>query len=507
MHILDLPVEIFVPVLKLLASGDLLRCATVCSQWRDLTLDVKWRDHLVHWVDLLRVLGLVERSEEGGRQYHWVPEHCSIEDAIAGTGWRRLNELRKKISRLRIASRLMSEDIDYMLKLQHVVESPHRAFCPNLRELELSFGDLQPYEYDFLAGGSLRQFKLSWTSETEMRTRLFAGTMERVALRSPMIEHISVHRSDFALIDYGKFSNLRTLNHGGHFSATSWIKLCAGCPLLEDVNIWWIQGDLVDEEAIAEGPQMQQLPLLRILHIEIMRDRGRVLSPYILRTTNMPQLRVLKVDLRQLGSEEADGLLSRVRSRSPLITTLRVHGHTLEWGSFAWFGKLRQLDLYGRLSSWKIEDLERIIANLPNLAQLYIASNPDGGIDRSRPAFTPAIVETIARRCQLGELRIPLNALETPWMPEPPTTTAKFGKLVGLTLDPLHIEAKAVEPFAKYLAQLCPNVIHFEAALRHPQEIGQELELPRHPTGEEIGNGWVMKTLFFDAQRKDHVSG
>lgn len=62
MHVQNLPVEIFALILKLLESPDLLRCATVCSQWKDLALDVKWKERKVELVDMFRALGSIEPS-------------------------------------------------------------------------------------------------------------------------------------------------------------------------------------------------------------------------------------------------------------------------------------------------------------------------------------------------------------------------------------------------------------------------------------------------------------
>ncbi|KAG8907910.1 hypothetical protein FRC01_007544 [Tulasnella sp. 417] len=505
-HILDLPVEVFALVLKLLASRDLLRCAIVCSRWRDLALDVKWKEHLVDWYDLLQVLGPIEPCDDDDSEYRWVTKHSTIEDGVASAGWRRLNELRKKITRLQIGTHLGQKDIDYLRNIHRAVETPHHPFCPKLRELEVTFDEPQHYMYDFLAGGSLQQFKLNLTSiDMEGHTRIFQVAIQSIALGSPMVERITILRSDSPFINYGKFSRLRILSHGGDFSVTSWIQLCAGCPLLEDVNIWWIQDELDDDAAIVTGPQAQTLPVLRVLSIGTI-ENGEFAS-YIIRTTNMPQLRELNVDLRELGSEEAEELLSLVRKRSPWLTTLHVNYRSLGLGSFALFGQLRDLELYGTLGSWTTEDLDRIFGSLLNLTRLLIASSGDDDVDRTKPAFTPAILESIATRCRLYQLEIPLNALEIPWASEPPSPTAKFDRLGVLALDPLHIEPNAMGPFAKYLAQLCPTVNRFETLPLHPHGASSETESPWELTEEERTNMRVMQNLFFEAQKECEVSG
>ncbi|KAG9042358.1 hypothetical protein FS837_010963 [Tulasnella sp. UAMH 9824] len=268
MDILGLPVDVFVLILKFLESRGLLCCATVCSQWRDLALDIKWREHVVDWAYLLQALGPRKPCFDED-QDRWEPKHSSIKEAIASPGWRRLNELRKKVTRLRIETHLVSEDIDYLLKLHHAEEPPHHTFCPQLRELEVNVGDLESYEYDFIAGASLQQFRLNWVNDTGRPTRLVADTVENIALRSPMVEHL---------------------------------KLCTGCLLLEDLTVWWKQCELVEEEAGAVGSQVQQLPVLHILRIGTPGDQDGALKSYILQNTHMPQLRELTVDLQMLVS-------------------------------------------------------------------------------------------------------------------------------------------------------------------------------------------------------------
>ncbi|KAG9042357.1 hypothetical protein FS837_010962 [Tulasnella sp. UAMH 9824] len=393
------------------------------------------------------------------------------------------------------------EDINYLRSMHSAVESPDQAFCPKLRELEVRFDDLQPYEYDFLAGGLLRNFKLIWTPPNRNGlVEVFQGAMRGLALRSPMIEHITAFRSDSAFTDYGEFHKLRTLDHGGDFSVGSWLQLCEGCPLLEEVHIWWIQKDseLPDQSLIASAPGIRELAALRVLSIATIANG--MFTDYILQTTNMPQLTGLEVNLVPLTSVEGDRLLALVRRRSPSLTTLKVHAHTLEWVSFALFGNLHDLELYGTLGSWTEEHLERIFGNLPNLTRLVIAASTEDGVDRTRPAFTPVILEMIATRCRLDQLEIPLNALGVPWASEPQTPTAKFDGLTVLALDPLHIDPNAKEQFAKYLAQLCPTVEDFETMPLHPRAIWSDTEPPWELTEEERKNMQVMENLFFDAQ-------
>lgn len=282
----------------------------------------------------------------------------------------------------------------------------------------------------------------------------------------------------------------------------SWIKLCAGCPLLESLNLRLSQTRLVDEEAIAGGPQVQQLPALRVLNMETVNNN--VFSSYVFQTTKMPRLGELKVNIRGLESVEADGLLSLLARRSPLLSTLQVYGYRLEWGKFASFSRLRDLVLHGELGSWTTEHVERIITRLPDLDRLSIVSSKKYGFGR---VFTPAILETMAMRSQLLQLAIPLNALEIPWMSETPTSTAKFDVLVELSLEPLHIEPGAIEPFAKYLAQLCPSANYLETTILHPHLADPEMEERWFLTEEETQSCRLMERLFFDVRKEYEVSG
>ncbi|KAG9042359.1 hypothetical protein FS837_010964 [Tulasnella sp. UAMH 9824] len=467
MHIFDLPVEIFTLILKLLTSRDLLRCATV--------------------------------------QYRWVTKHSSTRDAVASAGWRRLNELQAKITRLRVQTHLISDDIDYIRNLQHAVESAHHAFFPNLRQLDvIDLDPSGPYMYDFLPGSSLQQFKLDWAPNYGNEPAgVFEGVINSVALRSPMVRHIKVFQSEWPFIDYGKFSQLQTLDHAGDFSVTSWRKLCAGCPLLEKVNIWWTQERLAGEDAPAFRPQTQELPALRVLNLVAIKDSG--FNSYILRTTIMPQLRDLRVDLEELESREADGLLSLIGRHSPLISALRVTGSGFKSDTLGSFSRLQNLELYGRLSSWAAKDVEHIFESLPNLARLMIATPGPHGLERTRFGFTPANLETMATRCQLSSLQIPLNALEIPRAAETPNSAAEFDRLRSLVLNPLHIEPSALEPLAKYLAQLCPTLDHFEPTVVHPHETMSGADNTWWLTAEERANVEVLESLFWAAQKEYRV--
>lgn len=219
----------------------------------------------------------------------------------------------------------------------------------------------------------------------------------------------------------------------------------------------------------------------------------------------MPQLRDFKVGLEELESGEADGLLSLVGRHSPLLSTLLVTGRGFKWDTLASISRLQSLELDGRLSSWA-KDVEHIFENLPNLGRLMIVTPTLNGFDRTRFGFTPANLETMATRCQLYALQIPLNALEIPWVAEPPKSAAKFDRLKSLVLNPLHIEPSALEPLAKYLAQLCPTLDRFEATIFHPYETLSGAENPWHRSVEERANVGVLKGIFLSAQKEYRVS-
>ncbi|KAG8916915.1 hypothetical protein FRC01_002783 [Tulasnella sp. 417] len=110
-------------------------------------------------------------------------------------------------------------------------------------------------------------------------------------------------------------------------------------------------------------------------------------------------------------------------------------------------------------------------------------------------ASTPALLETIAQQShQLVDLDVPLNTLSISWTPEPRTAVHQFKMLKALALDPLHIETKAMEPFARYLAQLSPDVKSFETIIFYPDETGR-IAIPADLAEEEL-----VESLFFEAQ-------
>ncbi|KIO21485.1 hypothetical protein M407DRAFT_28939 [Tulasnella calospora MUT 4182] len=393
-------------------------------------------------------------------------------------------------------------DIDYVIKLHRAVESPHNAFCPNLRQLDVTLSyQPRPYPYDFLVGGSLVELKLSMGPGSPPEP--VTSAMERVALRCPQVEHINALDFNSWSFNYGIFPNLRILHHEGCLSAASWMQLGAGCPLLEQVAIRWMQEKKVDSGA-RFGQNALALPALRVL--SIVGPEGGELGSYILRTTTMPVLKELDVELCKQVSAHADTLFSLTSRRSPLLEKLIVRGHMSEWGVFASFTGLRSLELFGYLTSFTAEHVTGVIGNIPDITRLSIGSLYNIAIDPAKPYFTPILLQTIAERChQLSELEIPLNALSSTWYLKSPSPVTAFKRLATLALIPLHIEPLrlAMEPFAKYLAQVCPTVERFETVLIHPDESGRVVDTPRPLTDGERCNSDLMEELFFSIKGSD----
>ncbi|KAG8977752.1 hypothetical protein FRB90_008717, partial [Tulasnella sp. 427] len=57
MHLDNVPVEVFVLILSIFDSKDLLHCALVCKRWSELALEVKWKECVVDLADLVQGLG------------------------------------------------------------------------------------------------------------------------------------------------------------------------------------------------------------------------------------------------------------------------------------------------------------------------------------------------------------------------------------------------------------------------------------------------------------------
>ncbi|KIO21486.1 hypothetical protein M407DRAFT_245459 [Tulasnella calospora MUT 4182] len=77
--------------------------------------------------------------------------------------------------------------------------------------------------------------------------------------------------------------------------------------------------------------------------------------------------------------------------------------------------------------------------------------------------------------------------------------------LQALALDPLHIEPRAMEPVAQYLAQLCPTVNTFDCVLLHPRETGTvDVDLDSF-SEDETRNVAEMENLFFYFQEGDGI--
>ncbi|KAG9038312.1 hypothetical protein FS837_001282, partial [Tulasnella sp. UAMH 9824] len=468
-------------------------------QWKDVALDVKWKEHRVELSEMLRALGPVEPLPGDGKLFGFMTKYSNNKDAVATAGWKRLNELRRKVARIQVRMHLASGDIHYLMGLQRAVEPPHCAFCPELRHLDVKLdGQPEPCAYDFLAGEPLVQLNCTWTpTDSSKSSRAVAHALERVALRSPLVERLDVSGFNSRFINYGLFPKLRILSHHGDFSMESWPQLCTECPLLEEVYMrcWWKKP--INEVATNTSPAMQALPSLRVLRTSEVEDR--MLAASILRATSMPRLTELEFDLKQYWPEKLDTLIPLIRGRSPLLEKLSVRGDDLDWGSFSSFTGLRHLELLGNLNSFTTEHVTSIIGNIPNIASLSLGFS-SLEIDRITVAFTPALLEKMAEQChQLSELDVPLNALSIPWSSKPATPACQFKRLTYLALDPLNIEPRAKEPFARYLARLCPTVKTFETILFHPDESGT-LAIP-----SDFAEELVMESLFFKVQQEDEI--
>ncbi|KAG8994427.1 hypothetical protein FRB90_000434 [Tulasnella sp. 427] len=455
MQLDNLPVEVFGLILRTLDSKHLLHCALVCKRWRDLALDVKWQEHVVGLADLLRGLGPAPSNRS----------HEETERAVASPGWLRVNKLRKMITKLKVSSSPPTH-ISYLQHLQSAVEPPGQPFCPNLRSIELDRMLPQPDLYDFLVGASLQILILRHqsSSRTYLQT-VVTKTLKKIAGRSPRVEDILAYSSSSAF-DFGVFPKLRVLTYGGNVSVASWNQLCAGCPLLERVNIWppgRVQA--AEDETGLSHPPAPTLPILQ--------------------------------NFVNIGKAEGGALLSLLRYRNPSMTRLKLKGDALNLATLGFFTQLRNLQLRAPLNTITIECLERIIKGNPHLIRLTISYTTD---TRIRPKLNPSLLETVAQACNdISVIRIPLDTLDTPWALEENIPLEQFKRLCELVLNPLHIQPNAIKPFARYLARLCPTLDSFDTSIMHPGR-GQGIINSEELTHEEVESSALMEDLFYEAQ-------
>ncbi|KAG8989655.1 hypothetical protein FRB90_002137 [Tulasnella sp. 427] len=487
MQLDNLPVEVFGLILRTLDSKHLLHCALVCERWRDLALDVKWKEHVVELADLVRGLGP-------------APSNRSCEEterALASPWWLRVNRLRKMITKLKVSSSPPTH-ITYLQHLQSAVEPPGQAFCPNLRSIELDRMLPQPDLYDFLVGASLQNLILRHqsSSRTHLQT-VVTNTLKKIAGRSPRVEDVLAYSSS-SVFDFGVFPKLRVLTYGGNVSVASWNQLCAGCPLLERVNIWPPgRAQAAEDETGLSDPPAPTLPFLQSLDMDSIKHSSLV--TYIMRMTHMSALTELAVDFVNIGKAEGNALLSLLRDRNPSMTRLMLKGDTLNLATLGFFTQLRNLQLRAPLNTFTIECLERIIKSNPHLIRLTISYSTD---TRIRPKLNPSLLETVAQACNdISVIRIPLDTLDTPWTLEESIPLERFKRLCDLVL----IQPDAMEPFARYLARLCPTLDSFETSIMHPGR-GQGTIDSEELTHEEVENSALMEDLFYEAQEGDSWS-
>ncbi|KAG9018808.1 hypothetical protein FRB90_009278 [Tulasnella sp. 427] len=509
MQVQNIPIEISLLVFKLLDSQNLLYCALVCKDWTDLALDIKWKENAVELTDLLRGLGSLEEPLNATDAHSCaMRETGGIERTLSSPGWLRVNDLRKKITRLKIVTPLDPDRLTYLAELLYSVESLGSPFCPSLRSLELT-GKLQPSHpiYEFIAGNSLRQLVLSLKPQPEAEIETALKTLTSNA---PRIKDLAA-MIPYTEVGYGMFSELRSLRYGGIPSMLWWSQLCAGCPKLEDL---WVCTERVFQTALEQLELAQKVrsqmglpapyafPSLRTLDL-VRHQNGSYVKTLFLQSTEMPQLEDLAVNLSRMPLEDGNALIALLSTRSPRLSKILLEIDTLDWKILGAFRHLHDLTITGNPRTFDEEDLISLVKNLPEITRLLIKSTQLYSI-RSKPRPTTNLLENIAANCSsIREIQIPLNTTSAPCLGgnQECTPLAGFTRLKTLSLNPLFIEPRSMGPFATYLAQLCPTAESFEPRLMHSDGADEGRYMTWALTPEETSNVIEMQSLFWEAQQ------
>ncbi|KAG8989414.1 hypothetical protein FRB94_014422, partial [Tulasnella sp. JGI-2019a] len=318
-RVLAIP-ELFISIFGSSTGRDLNSLALVCSSWKELALDIKWRTSTVPLT-----IFLSRMDQFYGGDFNAFGEPVSEDEVldISDEDWSNFQHYAQKVTRIRADLALLFESV---AMIQRKIAITNQKLCPNLVYLE--FGNLgvedvgEGNDVDgtitMLAGPQLQTLSVTRNGEDEEET---IHRLDLIASISPHITTIVVTPQPAYFPDYTIFKALRRLRIQGYAWRRAW-KIVSDCLLLEMLEIEDWRGFSVDGEELREdGGTEYFFPKLELLSMTSIRSYDAD-ATQIISVSSMPKLQSLKL-IVQLQTAYVQ-LLRRLRKTSPLLHSLHV---------------------------------------------------------------------------------------------------------------------------------------------------------------------------------------
>ncbi|KAG8879211.1 hypothetical protein FRB97_001878 [Tulasnella sp. 331] len=435
--------EVLLEILEKLSSKDLLNVAQTRKDWTEAALETRWKTGRIK---LSRLLSTFTPIIEGAVFLRFDAEH------VAPDRWTRFENYASKVTWLDIDVAVDPDSLDVIKTLRRISNQPLfprvlRVDAPTFpTDLHSACGDLFTPLLDLTMVSKLEDVNLPRDVGSEM----MSSVLSMLQGRALHIRHLTVPSDTF---DYLGFTSLESLTHKGYLSPGHFASL-ALLPNLRTMHLSyeyldWGVGEENPDRAIIfpalydfslsefpielEGAVMRSaMPVLHKLHFSSssMRDDGTRAVDHFLHTS--PLLEDLRVKVRAMPKELKLTRHERVRRLELDHFAFGVHnGYDHDWD---WIGN-----------------------SFPELRDLTIRHDNHITLRSTWRALPSHLIKCQGLQRLEMNLHIPTFSPQqtTLWdTPAPSLEVLKFGRM--------HLQKADIDPFARYLGKLCPNVKELE---------------------------------------------
>ncbi|KAG9033448.1 hypothetical protein FRB95_014814 [Tulasnella sp. JGI-2019a] len=454
--------ELFISIFGSSTGKDLNNLALVCSSWKELALDIKWRTSTVPLT-----IFLSRMAQFYCEDLNTFCEPLSEDEVldISDEDWSNFQHYAQKVTRIRVDLALLFESV---AMIKRKTATTNQKLCPNLVYLEFENLDIEDVDESDDVDGTI-----TILAGPELRTLSVTGDRdvdEEMIRRLDLITGISPHITTIVgtpqpdyFPEYTIFKALRQLRIQGYAWGRVW-KIISDCLLLEMLEIEDWKGFSMDgEEQREDGQTDFFFPKLELLSVKTIRwneaDPAQLIS-----ASSMPRLQSLKLTVQRQTAYVQ--LLQQLRKTSPLLHSLHVETRGFDFdpsvhvGDILNFVAIRKLVL--ETNFFNDAMLEQIGNSLPELRELHI------GIPPTKPSTCGTNVTTwglisVSMYCRSLE-RLSISVTDSPISRgrTPSDLKDRAHKLQRLRFYHVRIEDETSEGFADWLATFCPNVCALE---------------------------------------------
>ncbi|KAG8992909.1 hypothetical protein FRB94_011184 [Tulasnella sp. JGI-2019a] len=270
---------------------DLNNLALVCSSWKELALDIKWRTSTVPLTVFLKRMAEFYRQELNTFRRN-IYKDGALE--LSDEDWSNIQRYAQKVTRIRVDLNLSLRSV---AMIRRKTATTNQKLCPNLIYLEYEDLGLDSVEEGWdvdgtlaiLAGPQLRILSVTGNKHVDADT---IHRLEIVAGISPHITAIVVTPQVDDFPDYTIFKALRQLRVTGAVWWREW-EVISNCPLLEILEIeYWRGGSMISEQK-EDGRTEFFFPKLEFLSVKRTRW-NETEAVQLISGSSMPKLQSLK---------------------------------------------------------------------------------------------------------------------------------------------------------------------------------------------------------------------